>query len=165
MEPMHQQSKIMEKFCSRQILHSYSSLIFSALMLMRTDSSTMLSPSSLLGTVKPFLVIFIKGNHETFHVWGSAKNRQQRQGKQSRKIQKAVKPLSMSQKPLSLPHTCGETLQEIYWKISPLLTPRLYKRVLYLFSTPAMEAQFPQHWEKLTDKSSGTYNPKDLTQV
>lgn len=79
MEPKHQQSKIMENFCSRQILHSYSSLIFSALMLMRTDSSTVLSRSSLVGTVKLILVIFIKGIHETFHVWGSAKNRQQKQ--------------------------------------------------------------------------------------
>lgn len=68
MEPKYQQSKIMENFCSRQILHSYSSLIFSALMLMRTDSSAMLSPSSLVGTVKSFLVIFIKGIHETFYV-------------------------------------------------------------------------------------------------
>lgn len=47
-EPNHQQSEIMENFCTRQILHSYSSLIFSALMLIRTGSSTMLSPSSLV---------------------------------------------------------------------------------------------------------------------
>lgn len=47
-EPKHQQSEIMENFCTRQILHSYSSLIFSALMLIRTGSSTMLSPSSLV---------------------------------------------------------------------------------------------------------------------
>lgn len=42
--------------------------ILSALMLMRTGSSTMLSPSSLVGIEKPFLVIFIKGIHETFHI-------------------------------------------------------------------------------------------------
>lgn len=45
------------------------------------------------------------------------------------------------------------------------LQPRLYKRVLYSLSTPATVAQFPQRWEKLPDKSGGTDNPKDLTQV
>lgn len=58
----------MEKFLQQASPPQLFFPIFSALMLMRTGSSTMLSSSSLMGTGKPFLVIFITGIYETFHV-------------------------------------------------------------------------------------------------
>lgn len=51
-KPTHQQCKIMENICSRQILRSYSSLIFSAFIKRRKGSSMMLLPSSLAGIGK-----------------------------------------------------------------------------------------------------------------
>lgn len=44
------------------------------------------------------------------------------------KSRKQKNHCSMSQNPLSLPHTCGETLQEIYWKIPPLLTAQITQK-------------------------------------
>lgn len=83
-EPKHQQSEIMENFCTRQILHSYSSLIFSALMLIRTGSSTMLSPSSLVENhfwsfllkelMKLFMVEAVQRTDNTGKPYGKANN-------------------------------------------------------------------------------------------
>lgn len=51
-KPKHQQSKIMQNICSRQILHSYSSLIFRALITTRKGGSMMLLPSFFVCTGK-----------------------------------------------------------------------------------------------------------------
>lgn len=88
----------MENFCNRQILHSYSSLIFNALMLMRTGSSTMLSPFIFSGhwktisgyfLLKEFTKLFmfeaVQRTDSTGKPYGKANNQ--------KKIQKAVKPL------------------------------------------------------------------------
>lgn len=136
MEPMHQQSKIMEKFCSRQILQSYSSLIFSALMLMRTDSSTMLSPSSLVGTVKPFLVIFIKRKSRNFSCLRQCKE-QTTEARQS--IQKNPESSKTTfhepETTQPSPHLGGDSTGDLLKDFSSTYTQIIQKGFVFIFNS------------------------------